>query len=265
MEKLDKKFVPATLYITAAVIGLLFPTHKVEGWVLLSIPAVPLTLITLFFYKRYRSLFGPSLFFLLAYVTRTLPFYTLGLIFIYPVFIYLIAARLLKLLRPYKTASSMSVGETGEINKVSILFGLVVIVISSSSLILWYWLFDPNIEVFTQYFPNVGLYKLLFGGVVFAVVNSIVEEVVYRGILWNGLSELFGSVLTVIVIQALIFGVIHYWGIPNGIVGAAMAFIYGLFLGAIRSLSGGLLMPILTHIFADMTIFLILLNIIGKI
>ncbi|MBN1571603.1 MAG: CPBP family intramembrane metalloprotease [Deltaproteobacteria bacterium] len=263
MEKSEKKFVPAALYLTAAVVGLLFPTHMVEGWIFLSIPAVFLALITLFFYRRHISLFGPTLFFLVAYITRTLPFYTLGLMFAFPIALYLITIRFFKSL--WRDESPPSFGEVGEINKTSIVYGLVVIAVSSSALILWYWLFDPDIEVFTQYFPDVELLKLLVGGVVFAFVNSIVEEVVYRGILWNGLEEIFGSVHAVIAVQAVIFGVIHYWGIPNGILGAVMATVYGLFMGIIRNRAGGLLMPILVHTFADMTIFLILLNIVGRI
>ncbi len=264
MENAEKKLVPAALlYLTAAVIGLLFPTHMIEGPILLLIPAVLLALITLFFYRRHISLFGPSLFFLLAYITRTLPFYTLGLMFAFPIALYLITIRFFKCLWRDKPAPSL--GEVGKINAVSLLLGIVVIVVSSSALILWYLLFDPDIEVFTQYFPDVELSKLLVGGVVFALVNSIVEEVVYRGILWSGLEEIFDNVYIVIVVQALIFGAIHYWGIPNGIMGAVMATVYGLFLGVIRNCSKGLLMPILTHNFADMTIFLILLNIVGRI
>ena len=263
MEKMGREIVPATLYLTAAVVGLLFPTHIIEGWIFLSIPIIPLFLITIYFHKRYKALFGPTLFFLFAYITRTLPFYTLGLMFAFPIALYLITIRFFKFLWRDKPTSSP--GEVGKINAASILFGLVVIVVSSSALIFWYLLFDPDIEVFTQYFPDVEISKLLVGGVVFAVVNSIVEEVVYRGILWGGLEELFDNAYAVITIQAVIFGAIHYWGIPNGIMGAVMATVYGLFLGIIRSRAGGLLMPILVHTFADMTIFLILLNIIGRI
>lgn len=265
MKRAENKIVPATLYLTAAAVGLLFPTHMVKSWIFLSIPAVVTAIITIYFYKRHISLFAPTIFFLLAYVTRALPIYTLGLIFVFPLGVYLIVIHLFRLLKPDKTAPTMSVGETGEINKFSILFGLVVIAVSSAALILWYFFFDPDIEVFTQYFPDVEISKLLIGGVVFALVNSIVEEVVYRGILWGGLEEVFGNVYAVVVVQAVIFGAIHYWGIPNGILGAVMATVYGLFLGFIRIRANGLLMPILVHTFADMTIFMILLRIIGRI
>jgi membrane protease YdiL (CAAX protease family) len=263
VEKVKGKVVPAALYLTAAAVGLLFPTHMVEGPIFLSIPVFLLILVTPFFYKKYKPLFGPALFFLFAYVTRILPFYTLGLMFAFPIALYLVAVRLFKFL--WRDEPAPSLGETGKINKTSILWGIAVIAVSSAAMISWYLLFDPEIEVFTRYFPDVELSKLLVGGVVFAVVNATVEEVVYRGILWGGLEELFDNVYTVIIIQAVFFGAIHYWGIPNGILGAVMATVYGLFLGVIRSRAGGLMMPILVHIFADMTIFLILLNIVGRI
>ena len=67
------------------------------------------------------------------------------------------------------------------------------------------------------------------------------------------------------LVQAVIFGICHLWGVPNGIIGMCLAFIYGIFLGTIRYLSRGLLMPIVTHIAADMTIFFILMDIFGRI
>ena len=257
---MKSKTIPAILFITAATIGLLFPTHTIETPYLHALHILLLISIAFYFHKKFKPLTGPALFFLLAYITKTLPFFTLGLMLIIPIIVYFLMVLVVKPLREGKLIPSV-----GEVNRVTVIIGLVVVVVSSSSLILWYWLFNPDIEVFAEYFPKVELYKLMIGGIVFSVVNAIVEEVIYRGILWSGLTNLFDSVSTVIIIQAIIFGVIHYWGVPNGILGVVMAFIYGLFLGAIRSRAKGLLMPIVTHIFADMTIFLILLNIIGRI
>lgn len=55
------------------------------------------------------------------------------------------------------------------------------------------------------------------------------------------------------------FGFIHYaGGFPNGTTGTALAAIYGLMLGAIRIRPRGMLAPVVTHFFADLTIFMIL-------
>jgi membrane protease YdiL (CAAX protease family) len=40
--------------------------------------------------------------------------------------------------------------------------------------------------------------------------------------------------------------------------GVAMAAVYGFFIGLIRHHSGGMLAPVVTHFFADLTIFIIL-------
>jgi len=50
----------------------------------------------------------------------------------------------------------------------------------------------------------------------------------------------------------------HINGFPRGIIGAALAGIYGLLTGFIRKKSGGLAAPVVTHFFADATIFGIL-------
>ncbi len=257
---MNSNTVPAILFITAATVGLIFPTHTIEAPYLHTIPLLLLISIAIYFHKRSKHLLGPSLFFILVYITKTLPFFTLGLMLVIPIIVYFLMAQFVKPLKDEKL-----IPPVGEVNKISAIIGLVVVVVSSASLLLWYGLFNPDIAVFAEYFPKVELYKLMIGGLVFSVVNAIVEEVIYRGILFGGLLHLFDNVRTVIIIQAVIFGSIHYWGVPNGILGVVMAFIYGLFLGAIRNHAKGLLMPIVIHIFADITIFLILLNIIGRI
>ena len=113
MEKAERKFLPVALYMTAAITGLLFPAQMIEGWFFLSIPGLLLALITIFFFKRYKPLFGPTLFFLFAYVTKTLPFFTLGLMFAFPIALYLIAVRFLKFL--WKNEPTPSLGRSARL------------------------------------------------------------------------------------------------------------------------------------------------------
>ena len=79
------------------------------------------------------------------------------------------------------------------------------------------------------------------------------------------MGKLISDIKIIIILQAIVFAVAHLWGVPNGIIGMFLAFIYGIFLGVMRYLARGLLMPIVTHIAADMTIFIILLDIFGRI
>ncbi|MDZ7260499.1 MAG: CPBP family intramembrane metalloprotease [candidate division KSB1 bacterium] len=134
----------------------------------------------------------------------------------------------------------------------------MVIIISSLALLLWQRIFKPDLQNFLSILPHLSTGWLLLGGTGFAVLNSIVEECIFRGILWDGLEQLFSNMVTILVLQASMFGIIHYRGFPNGLVGVGLAFIYGIFLGMIRHRSRGLLAPIITHIFADATIVSIL-------
>jgi membrane protease YdiL (CAAX protease family) len=55
--------------------------------------------------------------------------------------------------------------------------------------------------------------------------------------------------------QAIVFGIWHYHGIPNGLVGVALTFVYGLAMGYMADYQHGLLLPIVTHAIADYFIF----------
>lgn len=49
-------------------------------------------------------------------------------------------------------------------------------------------------------------------------------------------------------------------GYPPGLLGAALAGIYGLALAWLRVFTGGLGLPVITHIVADATIFIIVVR-----
>ena len=65
------------------------------------------------------------------------------------------------------------------------------------------------------------------------------------------------------MMQGVIFGIVHAQGFPNGVMGIVMASIYGIMVGWLRHLSRGMLWPVVAHIFADATIFLLLMHNLG--
>lgn len=89
--------------------------------------------------------------------------------------------------------------------------------------------------------------------VVFVVVNATAEEVAYRVVAFDVARRLAGPWLAVVV-QAAAFGTLHVAGFPAGLAGMALTFLYGLALGAIRLLTGGLRLAIGVHMLADATI-----------
>jgi len=138
--------------------------------------------------------------------------------------------------------------------------GLFVLVVagSSTALVLWYALASPNVDDLRAQIPSWPTWVLPLAGLGFAVVNAIIEELVWRGLLWELLRRAGLATWAVILLQAASFGLIHIGGFPRGWMGVAMAALYGLFLGLMRQRAGGLVPPIIAHIVADAVIFAIL-------
>lgn len=243
-------------FIGAAVIGLLFPTQGVMssislvllflcGWGLLQLDTTAPAIYVLFF--------------ILAFLTRKLPLYSLGLMLLAPLVVFIVICSVFDLLRP-----GLAWLRRGRISSLGIALGGAVIVVSAVSLIIWYRLFNPDISEFTAFLPRASGVALLSAGLAFSLVNALVEEYIYRGILWEGLLDITQSWKTTLIIHALIFGVAHWWGVPNGVVGVVMAVVYGLMMGGVRYISGGLLLPIVVHLFADLVIFALVFDMAGR-
>lgn len=95
---------------------------------------------------------------------------------------------------------------------------------------------------------------------IFAFFNAITEEAVFRGVLYTALTNSSRSITFSNIVQAAAFAAFHFeMGFPNGWLGYAMVFIYGMFLGYLRARTRGLLAPVVAHIVADLVIGYIVL------
>jgi uncharacterized protein len=106
-----------------------------------------------------------------------------------------------------------------------------------------------------------GLSRAGMAGVIlaFALVNAYAEEVVYRGVVQEALRRALGPGWPTLALQAAAFASVHFHeGFPNGAVGTAMVFIYGLMLGWLRERGGGIGAPWVAHVVADLVIALVL-------
>lgn len=139
----------------------------------------------------------------------------------------------------------------------------ITIPVAAGALMAWAFLVRPDLRIYADMIPGDELGIVLAAAIVFSVFNAIAEEVVFRGVLWQALVDAGLSTGAVLLVQAVLFGIMHLGGVPSGVAGVALATIYGLALGGIRHLSRGLLMPVVVHIFADLTIFLIVLRLAG--
>jgi membrane protease YdiL (CAAX protease family) len=91
-------------------------------------------------------------------------------------------------------------------------------------------------------------------GICFSVINAILEELIFRGLLWEVAAAEWNEGVA-LVATSVMFGLGHLHGYPPGPLGAVLADIFGLSLGLLRWWTGGLGLAIAVHICADATIF----------
>ena len=139
------------------------------------------------------------------------------------------------------------------------LLGSLVVVVSTGALVAWNLICQPDLGPNRANIPPMPLWLLPLTGVAFGLLNSAVEEAIFRGIFLQALDSAVGAGTISLVIQAVFFGWLHYSeiGFPRGLVGVAMASVYGLLLGYLRYRSQGMLAPWLAHAGTDIAVFTI--------
>ncbi len=99
-----------------------------------------------------------------------------------------------------------------------------------------------------------GLLKILPFSIVFALTNSFVEESITRlgvvVVLKNKLKE-----RTIPLVSAFIFGIVHYWGNPRGIIGVIVSGFLGWFLTKSILETKGIFWAWFIHFLQDVIIF----------
>jgi len=135
------------------------------------------------------------------------------------------------------------------------------VLISSTALVLWFVLLEPDYsDMLRTLFPKLPAALLFAGVVVFAMMNAALEEFMYRGVAMGALDATLGAGTVPVLLQAAVFGIVHIGGFPRGAVGVALATIYGLMMGVLRRRSAGMLAPWIAHVCTDVSIGLLLLS-----
>ena len=105
-----------------------------------------------------------------------------------------------------------------------------------------------------------SIWKLIWIGAVFSIVNSLYEEFLFRGCIFSALLRSNGVIVAMLV-QAITFATIHFVaGVPNGIAGFLLAFAYGLLMGHLFIKGKSLWPCIFSHIVCDISVFIIILR-----
>ena len=111
-----------------------------------------------------------------------------------------------------------------------------------------------------QYSNSLGSFKWSFVPIILIVslANSFSEEIIYRfaanGNLMNSTPK-----LNILILSAILFGLPHYFGYPNGITGVIMAGVLGYILSKITYETQGIGVAWTIHFIQDVIIFTALL------
>jgi membrane protease YdiL (CAAX protease family) len=145
----------------------------------------------------------------------------------------------------------------GQINWRTCSTAAAITLLAVGSLVLYQIVQEPDLAALGARLPVEALGGTLSAGIVFALVNATLEEAIFRGVLFDALEVEWGWPGAVLATSVL-FALGHLNGYPPGWFGAFLAGIYGIMLGGLRVLTGGLLLPVISHIAADATIYCIL-------
>jgi membrane protease YdiL (CAAX protease family) len=145
----------------------------------------------------------------------------------------------------------------GRVNHAGVAATLGITLVSCGVLIGYQTLFAPDVSALKAVLPSTMLGNLVLAGLCFSLGNAVLEELIFRGVLYDALAGGWDA-LTAILVSAVIFGIVHARGYPSGQLGIVLAGLYGAALGLLRWWSGGLGLGIGSHVCADATIFGIL-------
>jgi uncharacterized protein len=112
----------------------------------------------------------------------------------------------------------------------------------------------PDVADLAAGMPVAAFGNLLLAGVCFSAANAILEELIFRGVLWE-VAAAEWNVGVALGATSVLFGLGHLHGYPPGPLGAVLAGLFGLALGLLRWWTGGLGLAIAVHVCADATIF----------
>ena len=90
--------------------------------------------------------------------------------------------------------------------------------------------------------------------VIFALLNSLCEGIVYRSAILGSLKSVLPK-NQLMIIAAMIFGIAHYYGAPSGIVGVIMSFLLGWYLCRSMYETKGFVSSWIIHFMQDIVIF----------
>jgi len=134
-----------------------------------------------------------------------------------------------------------------------------IMALTSAALVAFTAIAKPDLGSYHAALPFDRFGGVITGGVIFTVVNATLEELVFRGVLFDAIRSQWNVWVTLIATSVL-FGLGHLHGYPPGLSGACLAVVFGFAVGVLRVWTDGLALPIVAHMGADATIYWILVS-----
>jgi membrane protease YdiL (CAAX protease family) len=154
---------------------------------------------------------------------------------------------------------SMGWLRVGKVSGVSMAVTVGIMAVTSLALVVCNAVARPDLGAYRAALPFERFGGAITAGVVFTVVNATLEELVFRGVLFDAVRSQWNVWVTLIATSVL-FGLGHLHGYPPGLWGVCLAVVFGFAVGVLRVWTDGLALPIVAHMGADATIYWILVS-----
>jgi membrane protease YdiL (CAAX protease family) len=145
----------------------------------------------------------------------------------------------------------------GRVTGTGIVATVVISILASTALVLFQQWTQPDLHGYAAALPKLPAGGIILAAIVFPPLNAFLEEIIFRGVFFPAI-EAQTNTWAAVVATAALFGWGHMHGYPPGPLGAVLAGVYGLALGWLRAVTGGLGLPVMAHIVADATIIAII-------
>ena len=176
---------------------------------------------------------------------------------------YPLLAALATCMLPYGAENLMQAAAVGECSNVMVGFTVIVSALTVGALCAW----SRSVKGDHGHIQRIlGPMMNAWTIPLFTFVNALIEEIEFRVILMSALlpfaeaeSTTWVFMLTLVLVQAILFAVQHVAaGFPCGETGFLLVLVWGFVLGLIRTVDRGILLVYVVHVFADLTIALLM-------
>jgi membrane protease YdiL (CAAX protease family) len=155
--------------------------------------------------------------------------------------------------------SSIAWFRFGKVTGASIAATVVIMALASVTLVAFNAIWRPDLSSYQAALRLEMFGGVITAGVIFTVVNASLEELVFRGVLFDAVRSQWNLWVTLSA-TSLLFGIGHLHGFPPGVAGVSLAVIFGFAMGVLRVWTDGLALPVVAHMGADATIYCILIR-----